>query len=134
MKVYFKRDGSEVQGATNLKHFNDLNVCSNVEYIEFNHVLRMLSLGNIVAFMQAVLARMAPDGEVYIIDTDAQVVANKVKFQHITLEDFNNTLFQQGNASCIALYWLKMQLEQMGFQTVACGYGFNNDFWIRVMK
>lgn len=134
MKIYYKRNGVEVTGATNIKHFNELNNFNNIEYLELDNVLRMLNLQNVITVLRAVYARMAAGGELYISDYDSQTIANQVKFQQITIEEFNQKLFEQGNVSCLALFWLKVYLEQMGFQVKECGYGYNKDFWIRVIK
>lgn len=134
MKIYYKRDGTEVQGAVNLKHFNDLNNHSDIEYLEFSHVLRQLSPQNIPTILQAAFHRMSSGGTLYITDLDIQQISNTVRFNHITIEDANQLLFQQGNASCLALFWIKLHLEQAGFQIHSCGYGYQKDFWIKAMK
>jgi len=134
LKIYYRRNGTEVQGAVNIKHFNDLNQYNEIEFLELDNVLNQLNLNNVLIVMQAVYAKMATNGEIYIHDLDAHAIANKVKFNHSSLEDFNNILFQQGTVSCLALYWIKIQLEQIGFKTIECGYGYANDFWIRMLK
>lgn len=133
MKVYLKRDGSEVQGATNLKTFNDLNGLRGVEYLHIEHMLRTLTMQNVVTLMKGIHERLAAQGEVYIMDLDAQPLCGQVRYEQTTLENLNAALFQPGNASILSLYWIKAIMEQMGFEIKMCGLS-GNDFWLRATR
>lgn len=72
-------------------------------------------------------------GEIYIESIDVQVLANRLHFNQITLEEFNSHMYN-GNKMALNLSIFEKITNRIGFKTIEKGYIQNTAFFIRLSK